>query len=391
MNGKRIIQVVKTFDGALWALEQVSQLVKLGWEIHIFSPTQEGRYSDGWKKSGATLHTIDTEFPAKAPWKIAKKVISIREKVLDIKPDLIHSHFVSTTLMLRSALRGYKIPRVFQVPGPLHLEKSIFGQWETFSADADDYWIASSDYIRQKYERVYGIDPSRLFLSYYGTDLRTFKAGEPGEFRKKFSIPSDATVVGNVSFIYPPKLYLGQRVGLKGHELMIESLGALMKDNPKLYGVFIGNQWGTSQAYYEKLKSHALSLSERFIFTGFLPQQEIARSWRDFDLALHLPSSENCGGVIEPLLNGVPVVASTVGGLPEIIIPGKTGYLAQSRTIDDVEIVIRNALSDRPESERLACNGKRLVERNFNVINTASEIDKIYKKILGSKNYTSDF
>jgi glycosyltransferase involved in cell wall biosynthesis len=166
---------------------------------------------------------------------------------------------------------------------------------------------------------------------------------------------------------------------------MIESLARLMKENSNLYGVFIGNQWGSSQAYYEKLKSRALSLSNRFIFTGYLPQQQIAGFWRDFDLALHLPSSENCGGVIEPLLSGVPVVASTIGGLPEIIIPGKTGYLAESRTVSEVELVIRQALSEKVESRILARNGKEMVERVFNVINTSQEISQIYNKILTTR------
>ena len=63
----------------------------------------------------------------------------------EINPDLIHSHFVTTTLMLRLALgRRHKIPRIFQVPGPLHLEHWHTRTLEIASAGKKDFWIGSS-------------------------------------------------------------------------------------------------------------------------------------------------------------------------------------------------------------------------------------------------------
>jgi glycosyltransferase involved in cell wall biosynthesis len=171
-------------------------------------------------------------------------------------------------------------------------------------------------------------------------------------------------------------------VGLKGHELMIESLAEVMKEFPKLYAVFIGQQWGESQAYYEKLKTWADKLSSRILFTGYIPQTEIAKIWQEFDLALHLPSSENCGGVIEPLLNGVPVIASAVGGLPEIILTGETGYLVEERRKEDVVQKLREALLEKEASLAFAQNGKRLVQNLFDIKRTSQEISGIYKTIL---------
>jgi glycosyltransferase involved in cell wall biosynthesis len=382
MNGKRIVQIVKTFDGALWAQQQVYQLIKKGWEVHILSPSLCGRYTKKWQESGAYLHQIDVEFPVFTPWNLARVGNKIRHKIQEINPILIHSHFVSTTLMLRWAMRDSRIPRIFQVPGPLHLENTIFGQWETFTANMNDYWIASSEFIRRRYISGYSINPDRVYLSYYGTDLSPFNVHKSDDFRFRYSIPHDAIVVANVSFIYPPKYYLGQKVGLKGHELMIEGLAELMRENSNLYGVFIGCQWGESQKYFNKLKEKALDLSHRFIFTGFIPQDEIARAWKSFDLAIHLPSSENCGGVIEPMLNEIPIVASDVGGLPEIVINGKTGFLVRERTVREIKDAIASALLDRQRTREMAKAGKQLVEKMFNVVKTADEIDKIYTNIL---------
>ena len=384
MNGKKIVQFVKTFDGALWAVQQVKMLKELGWDIHVVCPSLKGRYSDAWKETGAVLHALPCEFPATAPWKLSSIKNNLVSFINELKPDLIHSHFVSTTLMLRYALHGSSIPRIFQVPGPLHLEHSLFGQWETAWADNNDYWIASSRYIKTIYESLYAIPQSKVFLSYYGTDVKDLTNERCLSFRKANAIPGSAIVFGNVSFIYPPKFYLGQTVGLKGHELMIDALAEVMQQREDVWGVFIGQQWGKSQNYFEKIKNAAKKKSSRFIFTGYLPHQDILSIWKEFDFALHLPSSENCGGVIEPMLNGTLTFASNVGGLPEVVIPGKTGILTERNVPAIVNEI--NAVLEQPELVReLARNGQKLVSEMFDVNRTSREISQIYSQILGQR------
>ncbi|MFP5387112.1 MAG: glycosyltransferase family 4 protein [Bacteriovoracia bacterium] len=390
MSGKKVVQFVKTFEGALWAVQQVKNLQSNGWDVHVVSPSLEGRYSSEWQKTGATLHALPCEFPVKSPWLLP----SIKEQLVtfinEIKPDLIHSHFVSTTLMLRYALKDSSIPRIFQVPGPLHLEHPVFGQWETMWSDANDYWIASSDFIKSLYTKRYSVDSRRIYKSYYGTEINEESSARTGNLRQKYSIPESATLVGNVSFIYPPKHYLGQTTGLKGHELMIDALAEVMEKNEDLWAVFIGQQWGKSQNYFEKLKKYAEKKSSRIIFTGYIPQKEILSIWKEFDLALHLPSSENCGGVIEPMINNVPTIASNVGGLPEVVLEGKTGFITE-RKVERIVEKINKFLSHPEEGKALAKNGKVLVSTMFDVKRTSREIGEIYEHILGFRNERPDF
>lgn len=391
MSGKRILQVVKTLDGALWAVQQVRELIKLGWEVHVVAPKLEGRYLEAWLKTGAKLHALSCEFPTKKPWLLPSIKEKLKTFITELSPDIIHSHFVSTTLMLRYALKDVPIPRLFQVPGPLHLEFTLFGQWETMWSDSNDYWIASSQYIENLYLKGYGIKQDRLFLSYYGTDLPKIETTQDSNYRLKLGIPNDAIIFGNVSFIYPPKYYLGQKVGLKGHELIIDGLSSLMRQNPNLWCVFVGQQWGRSQKYFEKIKQKALKESKQFVFTGYLPQEEVLSIWKCFDFAITLPSSENCGGVIEPMLNAIPTFASRTGGLPEVVLDQKTGYIVKDRTVKSVETCVTQALSDLPRSHEIAQNGKKLVETMFNVERTAKEIDQIYRNILGEINHKPSF
>jgi glycosyltransferase involved in cell wall biosynthesis len=284
--------------------------------------------------------------------------------------------------MLRYALKDISIPRIFQVPGPLHLEFSPFGQWETMWSDSNDYWIASSQYIEKLYSKRYGIKEKKIFLSYYGTDLPAPNNLQELDYRKQLGIPNDAIIFGNVSFIYPPKYYLGQKVGLKGHEIIIDGLSTLMKENPKLWCVFVGEQWGNSQKYFNKIKQKAQMASKHFVFTGYLPQEEILKIWKCFNFAITLPSSENCGGVIEPMLNAIPTFASNVGGLPEIVKDQITGYIVSERTAPSIVSCVNKALQDIPRSLNIGQAGKILIEEIFNIERTAKEIDQIYNYIL---------
>src|SRR3954454_11457430 len=116
----KILHVVKTTHGAQWAAWQASELVKAGIDVHCALPDREGPYYQDWLHSGATIHTAQIDFPITAPWKLRPIYRVTRDLVDRVSPDLIHSHFVGTTLPLRRALgRDHAIPRVFQIPGPL--------------------------------------------------------------------------------------------------------------------------------------------------------------------------------------------------------------------------------------------------------------------------------
>jgi len=148
----RILHAVKTVDGARWAVDQVRELVARGYDVHVALPALSGRLLRQWEETGATLHAQPMDLPVAVPWRLTFLLEQVRRLVDRVKPDLIHSHFFGTTLMLRMALgRDHAVPRVFQVPGPLHLEHAFFRRWELSSAGANDSWIASSRHVESLY------------------------------------------------------------------------------------------------------------------------------------------------------------------------------------------------------------------------------------------------
>jgi glycosyltransferase involved in cell wall biosynthesis len=379
----RVLHVVKTSEGAQWAARQVASLVRQGVEVHVALPSSAGAAIPAWLESGAALHFVDCGLPIREPWKMRRSISEVQRLVHEIKPEIIHSHFVSSTLMLRWALgRNHDIPRVFQVPGPLHLEHWHTNRTEISSAGKNDYWIASSQAILRRYAEA-GIPPAKRFLSYYSADTELFSTQRTNYLRDRLKIPRDAIVVGNINLIYPPKRYLGQTVGLKCHEDVIEAISQLQRVRNDVWGVLIGGTFGKSVKYEEKLRRLAKHKGAgKILMPGNFNAAEVSLSWPDFDCAVHVPLSENCGGVVEPLLSAVPTIAGDVGGLPEVVQPGRTGTLVPIRRPGLLAKALLEVLDNYSEYKRMAYQGRELVSAMFDVERCSNEVSSFYRHIL---------
>lgn len=379
----RVLQVTKTSEASFWAVRQAAHLVREGIEVHAVLPNPDGAAVDAWRKAGVILHVLDCSLPVRTPAIFLQRASSIRQLVGSIKPDLIHTHHVTTTVMLRLSLgNAHPVPRLFQVPGPLHLEHWHTRNFEISLAGENDFWIASSRFIMHLYENA-GIDANKLFLSYYSTDTRLFSTVRTGYLREKLGIPSHARIVGNINLIYPPKKYLGQMVGLKCHEDVIEAIRIAQRERGDVWGVLPGATFGNSERYEQKLKALAQRKGNgRILMPGKFSAQEVARSWPDFDCAVHVPLSENCGGVVEPLLSGVPTIAGNVGGLPEVVQPGLTGEVVPIRNPKVLAEAVLNVFEHYDEFRQMARRGAQLSNVMFDPARCGKEVLSIYRHVL---------
>ena len=115
----KILQLVKTSSAAGWAMQQMRMLVTEGYEVHVAMPVG-GTFMDEYKEYGIIIHPIDYSLK-----RLGKSIRTLRKIVEEVQPDIVHSHFYITTLIMRIGLRRYKIPRLFQLPGPSHLYYSF--------------------------------------------------------------------------------------------------------------------------------------------------------------------------------------------------------------------------------------------------------------------------
>lgn len=376
----RVLHLIKTPVGAGWALRQIRELVKLGIAVHVVLPgggPMVGKYND----AGATEHLLQTDFPARAPWRFPEMARRLSALVIKVQPDIIHSHFVGTTLSMRLVLgRGKTIPRVFQVPGPLHLEHAFFRKAELATAGQSDFWIGSCQWTCDRYARS-GIERNRIFLSYYGTDLDLYTPKAPGKLKNELNLPPECKIVGMVAFMYAPKRYLGQKRGLKGHEDLIEAFKICLDKNQDLRCVIVGGAWNNATKYETAMHRYARErCGDRVIFLG--TRYDVPDLYADFDVVAHPSLSENVGGAGESCLLGVPTIATRVGGFPDLVRDGETGWLVPPRNPEALAAAIQDALNHPDETRKRAMAGQQLAMNLFDVRKTANEVKHIYEQIL---------
>jgi glycosyltransferase involved in cell wall biosynthesis len=377
----KVLQIVKTVVGAKWAYEQVRVLCSLGIEIVVALPSETAGLAPLYRKAGADVVRADLDFPARSPWLLTARLQAYRELVRRVQPDLIHTYHVGTMLALRLALgKKSAIPRVYQVTGPLHLEHKLFAALDVHTAGPQDRWIATCKWTERKYHEL-GIAPSRVFLSYSGTDLGLFYETRAGLLREELRISNRTPLVGMVCYIYAPKRFLGHVRGVKGHEDFFAALRLAHQARPEIRGVIIGGAWGNAQWYEKRLRRLGAEICDGFLtFLG--TRSNVPALYPDLDLAVVPSNSENVGGAVEPLLSGVPVVATNVGGLPDLVIQNETGWLVSPRDPRALAQSILEVLANPDEARRRALAGQKLARRLFDVGTTAREVAAIYKKIM---------
>ncbi len=376
----KILQVVKTNRGAAWALNQAEHLKELGIEIITVLPDENDGNAAKYKELGMKVIAGDWRLPVTKPWKFFAKCKEIKKVIGEISPDIIHLHFVTNVLMCRLALRKDKTPRVFQVPGPLHLENKITSFVERKTATKADYWAGACKWTCDEYLRK-GIAKDRVFLAYYGVPSKSAETQDSRILHTEFNIPDDKKIVAMVSYFYKPKKLLGQKRGLKGHEDFIDAMKMVMEKHTDVIPVVIGNAWDGAEQYEQEVKEYAKKqLGDRIVFTGY--RNDVYRLYPEIDVVVHPSHSENLGGAAESLMLAVPTISSDVGGFPDIVIPGETGCLVKSKNPDDLAEKIEWAISHNDEMKSMAEKGQDVVNELLALDNTAKVVNDIYNKIL---------
>lgn len=369
----KVLHLLKTSEGASWALRLMKELVSYGVEVHVALP-YGGSLLPKYQEYGIITHEYNCSLKT-----LTKSVKHLRKLVEDIHPDLIHSHFVLTTIIMRLALRKSNIPRVFEVPGPLHLEHMHTRWVDPFLAQKNDYWIATCQWTKDRYIKS-GISADKVFLTYYGSNI-SHQSYSKGKLRAEFNIDPDTFVVGMVAFMYAPKRLLGQKRGLKGHEDFIDAIAILQRKYTDIIGVCIGGPWNGATKYEESVKQYAKKSRAKVIFTG--TRNNVGELYQDIDCVVHPSLSENLGGAGESLSLGVPTIATNIGGFPDIVRDNETGLLVPPKNPVAIAEAIEKMYLDRDFAHRCGDEGQRLVLSLLDVRNTSQDVFKFYKEILG--------
>ena len=292
-------------------------------------------------------------------WKIAGQ----------FQPDLIHAHD-SRTLGLAAILKllGQEAKLVAARRVAFGISKNIF--WKLKYQRAADRLITVSKFIREQLLKA-GIGSDKIDVVYDGWASDEVGAGEARtQARRSLGLAESEWVLGCI----------GQFTSEKGHEVLIRGVKKLWETCPGVRLVLVGD--GPLRKRYETLIGE-LGLVSQVIFPGFVADLNCLVS--AFDVFVFPSLSEGLGSTLLMVMaHHVPVCASRVGGIPELVIEGQTGSLFQPGDAQALADTVLQCAHDKVLTQKMAETAYQRVKSEFSVERMVSETYKIYANVLTS-------
>ena len=218
-----------------------------------------------------------------------------------------------------------------------------------------------------------GIAAAKLALVPSGIDLASVEAeGREAapDLRAWLRLPPDAEVAGTVASLAPHK----------NHALLLEAVPAIVAARPRAHFVWLGE--GECRPALERRRAE-LGLVDRVHLAGFRPDAKaLMRQFDLFVLSSHLEGL--CTSLLDAQALGVPIVATAVGGVPEVVHDGTSGRLVRQLEPPALAAAVADALADATARAAWAAGGRESV-RAFGIANTARRTLEEYRAVLGEK------
>jgi len=221
--------------------------------------------------------------------------------------------------------------------------------------------------------QIFNLPAQKLDAVNNGIDLEKFKQNLDREgVRSGFGISSDDEVVLSVGRLTPQK----------GLEYLIRAIPIVASRHPKVRLLVVGDGWVRGEL--ERAVS-AMPDKRRFIFTGYIPDSQLPQVFACADVFV-VPSVYEPFGIaaLEGMAAGVPVVASKVGGLAEIVEHDRTGVHVYPRNPSSIAWGIDRVLSDRDYVRRLVDNAREVVQGSYTWEAVAEKTIRVYERALGA-------
>jgi glycosyltransferase involved in cell wall biosynthesis len=297
------------------------------------------------------------------------------------KFDIVHTHTSKAGLLGRLAAKLARVPIIIYTPhGHVFfgyfssLKTKIFILLEKLASPLADKIVALTNGEKEDYISYKITSERRLAIICSGIDLNRFKelsSDEKLKIKKELGIPENSLVVGTA----------GRLVPVKGPEFLIEASKIIVSKYPDTYFLFAGD--GPLRQSLEK-KACRMGVKENIIFLGW--RDDIHKIISIFDIFV-LPSlNEGMGRVlVEAMALRKPIVASRVGGIPDLVSQGKNGFLVPPKNPMELAEHIQLLLEDRGKREAMGSAGKETIS-NFSKERMIEDTEKLYEELRFRKN-----
>ena len=270
-----------------------------------------------------------------APFLLYRAVLSLVERLRRERGfDLIDAHYFYPDGVAAAMLaRRLRVPAVITARGTdinLIAQYRIPGRMIRWAASQAGAVVAVSQALKEKLAAL-GVERERIHVLRNGVDLELFHPENRNALRAELQLR------------VPTLLSVGNLLGFKGHGVVIEALSLLRE-----YELVIAGD-GPDRAAFEAL-ARECGVSARVRFVGSLSQQDLRRYYCAADALVLASSREGWPNVLlEAMACGTPVIATEVGGVPEIVTSRNGGTVLKERSAPALARAVRELLARPPE------------------------------------------
>jgi glycosyltransferase involved in cell wall biosynthesis len=299
--------------------------------------------------------------------------------IREFRPSIVHTHTAKAGLLGRLAARFAGVPVVVHTFhghvlrgyfGPV--KTAVFRRLETILGGMADALVAVSEAVKQDLVTLGVADRERIRVVPLGLDLEPFTGPLPrGALRTGWNVPADAPLVGIV----------GRLVPIKDVPTFLEAAVRVVRSHPGCRFAIVGD--GEERSRLEE-RTLRLGLADVVAFHGW--HADMSAVYGDLDVVVNCSHNEGTPvALIEALAAGRPVVATRVGGTPDLLGEDERGLLVAPGDPDALARAILETLRDPDAARTRARAGRRYVLESHSSARLVGDIDALYRELLAAK------
>ena len=336
------------------------------------------------ERRGVRIETIDELHREIAPLRDARAVMRLARLIRRERPAILHTHTAKAGAVGRIAalLAGKARPPIIVHTFHGHVLRGYFGPVKTFGfrllerllARMTTQLIAVSPEVRDDLVQL-GVAPeSKFAVVRLGIELDERVANDDAgrqETRRVLGIPEQAFVVG----------WFGRMTEVKRTPDVVRAFRGLVDAGVDGRLLLVGD--GPERDGLERF-AHELGVMRRCLFLGY--QEEVGRYYDAVD-ALVLPSANEGTpvSVIESLAAARPVVATRVGGTPDVVRDGLDGFLVELGDVESIAERLTDLAADPSRRAQMGAAGQQHVRERYAVGRLVADTEQLYRSLLTAK------
>jgi glycosyltransferase involved in cell wall biosynthesis len=344
-------------------LAELQGFQRRGSEVWLVAPGESGVFKRA-QMAGIPVKAQRFDRRLLLPLHVIRMACWLRQQRIQI----VNTHSSRDGWMLTLASRMARVPLVirsrhFDVPIPnKSLGRLVYKEWT-------NHVITTSERITQKLLATFEMSPDEVTTLSTGVDLERFRPEGPRAELPLPPLPSGTQLIGMVSVIRHAK----------GTQILAEAARLLRDEGRRVHCVIVGE--GPWRSHLEAVIDQ-IGVKDLFSLVGH--REDVPGIMRALDV-IAIPSFHEAvpQSGLQALAIGVPVVASDVGGIPDIIKHGLTGRLVPPKDAKALAQALREALDHHDKTRAMTAAGLDLIRRDHSLETMLDRIEAIYRRYLG--------